>query len=183
MSDHKTCGESMEEGRKAGESCAHCDEESGGCPVAWALGSCERYDFRPQDHGEGYGGGDQNVTGDRRLYDDRGVPLLDGIEGDRGSYDYRPSPGSMGAHGSGLGDTIMGMGARDGSGDSNDGPEDDPRWLAAHDLALAGDLAQLPPGLRDACLDRLDDDARAVAQDYARAHGLRTLAAVGVPRG
>ncbi len=161
-----TCRKSKEVGEEAGEPRAHCDE------VIAAMS------------GPSGGGG-------RLLMNGRGQRVMGGTATPTGSGGTRVGhvPLLMEERGSGgtlYGDERCGDGDPDGRylANGSGGSEGDQNTTeAARGLALAGDLAQLPPGLHDACRERLDDGARAVAQDYAGTHGLRTLAAVGVPRG
>ena len=85
---------------------------------------------------------------------------------DDGSGDGSGDGDSSGdGDGSGSG---SGFGSGYGFGYSDDGPPDP--WDAAHVLALAGDLPQLPPGL-----DLSMPEGCEVARDYALAQGLRTI--------
>lgn len=172
-----TCRKSKEIAPEPRGSCAHCDEVIGGCPVVGLLVFAEQGDDC-EDDGSGWGAGaylarleacDTIGSGTGDDFDAFPIPVLPAPQGCTGN-------GKQGHYGNG-GSGWDNEGAGGGNGDDYDVAPD------LREFALAADLAQLPEALRVACLDRLDDDARAVAQDYARAHGLRTLAAVGVPRG
>ena len=122
---------------------------------------------RGSSYSDGWGSGDGSSYGDGDGCGD-GYDYGDGSgTGFDSGYGSGTGYGSGSGFGSGDGDG-SGDGSGHGSGDGDDGPPDP--WDAAHALALADDLSQLPPGL-----DLSMPEGCEVARDYALAQGLRTI--------